>query len=175
MQNGLIHIYFGDGKGKTTAAFGLALRAAGRKKKALISQFLKSADSGERIAVDLIEGITLMPCLDKVSFACDMDEQEKQDMHIYYTSQLKRADELARLGQYDMLILDEVLPAVETGLIEKEVLLEIMDNKPQELELVLTGRCSDSEILDRADYLSEIKELRHPFKDGVKARLGIEK
>lgn len=175
MQNGMIHIYCGNGKGKTTAAFGLALRAAGRKKKVLISQFLKSNDSGERTAIDLIEGITLMPCLDKVNFTGDMDEQEKQDMHIYYTSQLKRADELAKLGQYDMLILDEVLVAVETGLIEKSELLDIIDNKPEGLELVMTGNCSDEEIMNKADYLSEIKELRHPYRDGAGARIGIEK
>ena len=171
-MKGLIHIYCGDGKGKTTAAVGLAVRAAGHGKRELFLQFMKDGTSGEfRVLAD-IPGITVFPGEKGVKFAWSMSEQEKEDARTLQNKRLKDAAEMAE--DYDLLILDEAVGTCEAGFLDKDVLCSFLDDKPESLEVVLTGRSPGRELSERADYISEIKKIRHPFDRGIKAREGIE-
>lgn len=174
MDDGMVHVYYGNGKGKTSAAFGLAMRASGRGKRVLIAQFLKSNDSGERIAAKLINNMTLLPCPDRVTFTDEMTEQEKSDMHIYYDSLFNRAVDMAVRDKYDVIILDEVLTAIYAGLLEKSKLVDLLKERDEQLEVVMTGCCADDDIIEYADYASKIEAVKHPYNSGTPARIGIE-
>lgn len=169
MEKGLVHIYTGDGKGKTTAAFGLAVRCASYGKKVVVYQFLKSTPSGELCACEKI-GIKVIrsAVTDKFWFA--MTDEEKQ--------QTKDRAKESLLHIYDepccLLILDEVLCLADLGIISVQELIDIVKNKPNSTELVLTGRGMPDEITDLADYISEIKCVKHPYEKNIDAREGIE-
>ncbi|WP_101877737.1 cob(I)yrinic acid a,c-diamide adenosyltransferase [Lachnoclostridium edouardi] len=171
---GLIHIYCGDGKGKTTASMGLALRAAGREKKVLIARFLKSQDSGEVKALSYVPNITVLPCEKFFGFTFSMSEETKKEAQVYYTALLENAWKKAKKEKYHMLILDEMMAACTSGLVSRDKVEELIKQKPEYLEVVLTGRAPWPEILQLADYVSEIQMVKHPFTRGVKARNGIE-
>lgn len=170
----MIHIYCGDGKGKTTAAVGLAVRAAGRGKKIVIARFLKTDDSGEVAILRRIPEITLLPCTKTFGFYFQMSREQKLEAGAYYQELLKKAWSIAKEQSADMLVLDEIMAACNYNLVEEKRLLEFLDGKEEKLEVILTGR-NPSEILKKkADYVSEIIKRKHPFDNGVGARLGIE-
>lgn len=171
-MKGLVHIYFGDGKGKTTAAMGLAVRAAGSGFNVLILQFLKNGKTGELASLKRLENVTVIRGKGGMKFVCNMSEKEKKEALRIHTENLKEAMEQAE--NYQMVILDEALGACACGLLDHNLLCGFLDNKPEGLEVVLTGRNPSQELLDRADYISEIKKLRHPYDKGVLARKGIE-
>ena len=168
----MIHIYYGDGKGKTTAAVGLAVRAAGAGLKVHFTQFLKDNTGNERKILKEISGITIAESPDRIPFFVKMTEEEKRDFAAF-SEKLFQEAELAALWA-DVVILDEVLDAINIGFIPKERMIEFMKNKPKEVELVLTGHEPNEELLTIADYCSEIRAVKHPFKLGVYARKGIE-
>lgn len=171
-MNGLIHIYTGEGKGKTTAAIGLAVRMAGNESRVLFSQFLKDGSSGEILLLQQIEGIDCMVYPYKVDFIKRMNREElsitKQRQREYFRKIVQKAQ------KYDMLILDEFCPAYYYDMIDREKALEFLKNKPEKTEIVLTGRNADSELIALADYVSEIRKVKHPFDKGIRARRGIE-
>lgn len=171
-MKGYIHIYCGDGKGKTTAAVGLAVRACGAGWRVVFAQFLKGPDSAERLALGKLPGITLARVPESVKFTFQMDAAEKDQAALFCAEQLKEAFELAQNA--DLLILDEAFGAVSSGLLEETSLLEAIQKKPEGLELVMTGRNPGERILQTADYISEIIKRKHPFDEGVTARKGIE-
>ncbi|MEY8338306.1 cob(I)yrinic acid a,c-diamide adenosyltransferase [Lachnospiraceae bacterium 62-35] len=171
---GLVHIYCGDGKGKTTAALGLALRAAGRKKKVLIVRFLKTDDSGEVSILKRIPEITLIPCEKTFGFLSSMSEETKKEAIEWYGKLLERAISMAIENTWDMLVMDEAVTACEKKVIEEDRLLWFLKNRPDRLEAVLTGRDPSDRLLSEADYISHIQAVRHPYEKGVKARKGIE-
>lgn len=171
-EEGKIHLYWGDGKGKTTAALGLALRAAGRGKRVLICRFLKTDDSGEIPALRNIPGITVMPCRKTFGFTFQMSGEEKKEARAYYTRQFREACE--RAAEADLLILDEILAAGRSGLVDREGINAFLEAKPFGLEIVLTGRNPWEELLARADYITEMRCVRHPYEMGIGAREGIE-
>ncbi len=173
MQNrGLIQIYVGDGKGKTTAAVGSAVRAAGADKKVAFVQFLKSNAGNERKILSKIDNITLFDAPESVPFFFQMNAAQQKD---YRIMQNNTFDEAAlNASRYDMLILDEVLDTVDLGIIDANKVLSFMRSKPQNLELILTGHRADESFITLADYVSEVRALKHPFDKGVPARLGIE-
>ncbi len=171
-ERGLIHIYCGDGKGKTTAALGLAVRAAGRGKRVLISRFLKTEDSGEVEVLRSIPGITVVPCRKTFGFLFRMTPEQKREAAVYFQQQLEQAAEAA--GDYDLLILDEIMASVNGGVVREESLLQFLKNKPEHLEVVLTGRGPSEQLMETADYISEIRAVRHPYEKGIAAREGIE-
>lgn len=171
---GLIHVYCGDGKGKTTAALGLAVRAAGADKNVIIVQFLKGGDSSELNSLRKISNITILRNKEDLGFLFNMNEQAKLKCCEMHNNNLLTALSQVNFNKCDMLILDEVTYAYEFNLVNKELIENLLENKPEHLELVITGRNPDSLFIDNADYISEINEKRHPYKNGVAARRGIE-
>ena len=173
MQNGLIHIYHGDGKGKTTAAVGLAVRCAGGGGKVLFCQFLKDGKSCEYFCLKNIENITLAPCLEDVKFTFMMNEEEKKAAAKFYNDLFENAVKSA--ADYDLLVLDEVLDVVNVGFLSRERLENFIENKPRSLEVVLTGRDPSDKLCEKADYITEMKKIKHPYDRGVQARKLIDK
>ena len=178
LKKGLVQIYTGDGKGKTTAAFGLALRAAGQGNKVLIYQFLKppSLDIGERFALQLgavrirVESLDVEWDMTK-SFE---DPQQVAKMQAAISSALKRIAETAEKRFYDVLILDEIVLCFSKGLAKLEDIKDIIDRRERGVEIVMTGRGASEELIAMADLVTEMKNIKHPFDKGMKGRRGIE-
>lgn len=171
---GLVHIYHGDGKGKTTAAIGLAVRASGRGMRVLILRLLKTDDSGEVDTLRQIAGITVIPCDRTFGFVSRMSDEQKKEAAEYYTAKLKEAFQKTREEKYDMLIVDEMMAACNYRMVPEQVVLDFLDHKPKQLEIVMTGRDPSEQLKQRADYITEMRMEQHPYKKGVNARVGIE-
>ncbi len=178
LEKGLVQIYTGDGKGKTTAAFGLALRAAGQGNKVLIYQFLKplSLDIGERFALQLgavrirVEALDLPWDMAK-SFD---DEKAVAEMVSAIKEVLERIAQTAQMRFYDVLILDEIVYCLSKGLAELQDIKNIIDRKDPAVEIVLTGRGATNELTVLADLVTEMKNVKHPFDKGLTSRRGID-
>lgn len=171
---GLIHIYCGDGKGKTTASVGAAVRAAGSGKKVVIKRFLKNDQSGEVEVLKKIPEITLLPCTRQFGFSWKMSPQEREEAKTYYNEELEKAWKMALNQDSDMLILDEAVGACSLGFINEERLLALISSKPEKLEVILTGRNPSKALLASADYVTEMVMRAHPYTRGIPARKGIE-
>ncbi len=169
----MIHIYCGDGKGKTTCAFGLALRAAGRGLGVVVAQFLKTGDSGERMALGQVPAVTLLELPDQMKFTFAMDETEKSAAANDAVRLLDEAEKALEDG-CGMAVLDECCSAVSTGMLPAERIAAFLDRWGTEKEIILTGRDPDPVLTQRADYITEMKKVRHPFDQGTPARKGIE-
>lgn len=174
MRQGLVHIYCGDGKGKTSAAVGLAVRAAGRGMKVLVVRFLKTENSGEVEVLRSIPGITVTPCDRTFGFVFRMNEEQKAEAAEYYQKRFETAEKEAESGNYDLLILDEILASCNYGMVQEQSVLEFLHTKPAGLEVVLTGRDPSEKMVEQADYVSEIHMVKHPYQKGIPARKGIE-
>ena len=170
----MVHIYCGEGKGKTTAAMGLAVRMAGSGGKVIIFQFLKDNSSSERLALEKIRGIDLMRGYENVKFTFRMSKEEKRDARIFYEEKLDEIRSLINNERYDMVILDEVIGAVDKRIVRTEKIIEFIEGSRPDTEIVMTGRGPCSELLARADYVTEMKKLNHPYDRGISARRGIE-
>jgi len=178
LKKGLVQIYTGDGKGKTTAAFGLALRAAGQGNKVLIYQFLKppSLDIGERFALQLGAVRIRIESLD-IDWDMSKSPEDKQTVAEVKTAiqdALKRISETAEKRFYDVLILDEIIYCLSKNLAKFEDIKRIIDKRAPGVEIVLTGRDASKELIELADLVTEMKNIKHPFDKGVPARRGIE-
>jgi len=175
VEKGLVHIYTGDGKGKTSSAFGLALRAWGRGFGICIAQFLKSQQTGEIIAFERMkERVHIIRC-DKINkFTWQMTQQEKQCLCEEHDEMFIRIKQLLLTEKIDVLILDEVIGAINSGTFDLQKLVDFIQNKPEQLEVVLTGRNAPKKLVSMADYVSEIVCIKHPFDKGICARTGIE-
>lgn len=172
---GLIHIYCGDGKGKTTAAVGLAVRCAGRGNKVLLVQFLKSRDSGELYSLAKLPYIEVMRGKESKKFTFQMNEEEKHALLIEHNKMFEQVLAKIKNGGYSLLILDEVIGALNAKVFEMPKLIEFLRHKPENLEVVLTGRNPAPELVEIADYVSEMRKVKHPMDKGIMAREGIEK
>ena len=169
---GKIHIYFGNGKGKTTAAVGQIVRAAGYGLDVLVFQFLKNNSSNESRILEQIPNITCLPGREKIKFANQMNSEEKAELKHYNT---KALDEIIKFcSPFDVLFLDEVLCAVELGLLNEDKLLSFLKHKPRGLEIIMTGHDISERMLAAADYVTEMNKIKHPFDEGTSAREGIE-
>lgn len=241
-MNGLVHIYCGDGKGKTTAALGLALRAAGNGVPVVIARFLKNDGSGEVGILENVPGVYLFHCERQFGFTWTMSEEQKAEAGEYFTGLFERAwemgcktarEDVEGAGKADgcmagenwgsdsvsdgssrrdtgvcdtgasisespvsgapvsgspasapltsppceiraLLVLDEIMAAVNSGFVANESLLAALDHRPDGLEVVLTGRGPSEELLSRADYVTEMRAVKHPYEKGVGARKGVE-
>ena len=171
-MSGLIHIYCGDGKGKTTAAMGLAIRAAGSGRRVLILQFLKDGRSSEFASLAHVPNIEVIPQTRRFGFTWPLSEEEKAQARDYNSALLE--DAFARAGDFDLLVLDEAVGACTSGMIGEVRLLALLEARPAELEVVLTGRGPSQALLDAAGDATEMVKRKHPFDQGTPAREGIE-
>jgi len=166
----MIHIYTGDGKGKTTAAMGLAIRAAGRGKKVVIVQFLKGRDTGELHSLGLIPNITVI----RNSEAKGFFHTVPPDIRFKITEENNGNLKAALALPYDIIVLDEVFAAYDLKAVDRKAVDDLLHSFSPEKELVLTGRNPPQHFCDVADYISEIHKVKHPYDRGVQAREGIE-
>lgn len=168
------HIYYGDGKGKTTAAIGLAVRAAGSKMKVLFVQFLKTEFSGERHILSHTENVTLTFCPLELKFTFDMDDKEKAQAAKIFKGIFDNAVTTALTEKYDMVVLDEVFEAINAHMLSESEVYEFITNAPSSMEIVMTGHNPPQKFMDCADYITEFKKIKHPYDRGITVRIGIE-
>jgi len=178
LEKGLVQIYTGEGKGKTTAAFGLALRAAGQGNKVLIYQFLKppSLDIGERFALQLGAVRIRVEALDvEWDMAKSFEDPEQvAKAQAAISEALERLAETGEKRFYDVLILDEIVFCLSKGLAKLEDVKDVIDRRDRRVEVVLTGRGANKDLIALADLVTEMKNVKHPFDKGVSARRGVE-
>ena len=174
-EKGLVIVYTGNGKGKTTAALGMALRAVGYEHKVCMLQFIKGSwhygeiDSSKKLEPNF----ELIPV--GKGFVGILDDNSPREEHEKYAAEaVKICREKIFSGKYDIVILDEVNYAINLDLIDVQEIIKIIKEKPSELDLVLTGRNVKDEIVELADLVTEMKEIKHPFKSGIKAKKGID-
>lgn len=170
-MKGFIHVYTGNGKGKTTAALGLALRAAGAGKRVFIGQFVKGMHYSELNMLAQIPNITIK------QFGRDCFIYQKPAPEDYDVARkgLKECEKILQSGEYDVVVLDEATIALYYGLFSFEELKRIVVNRAAPVEVIITGRYAPQELLDIADLVTEMKEIKHYYSKGVDARVGIEK
>ena len=173
-KKGLVHIYCGEGKGKTTAATGLAVRMAGYGEKILFTRFLKNESSGELKILDRIEEIEVLHLPRSFGFYNTLNEEQKADLKKMYRAMWEAVKTKIKEEHYNMLVMDEVLHAVRYELITENELVEFLRERPDDLEVVLTGRDPSERLCGEADYISEIRKIKHPYDKGIMARKGIE-
>ena len=173
-MKGYIQVYTGKGKGKTTAAFGLALRAAGAGMKVFIAQFLKGKEYSELKSIRKFEDLITVRQYGRGRFIRKGSNPDREDI-ILAAEGLKEVIEILKSGEYQLVILDEANIAVHFNLFPVSELLKIMDAKPDHVELVITGRNADTRVLERADLVTEMCAVKHYYDRGVRERTGIEK
>jgi cob(I)alamin adenosyltransferase len=171
MREGYVQVYTGNGKGKTTAALGLALRAAGAGMKVFIAQFIKEERCSEHLA---LERFGEMIACRQYGRGLIMKAPSEEDIAASREG-MREINEAVRSGAYDVVILDEVNVAVSLGLVGVEEVLALMREKPRSVELVLTGRNAHEAVIKEADLVTEMREIKHYYQNGVGARRGIEK
>ncbi len=167
----MIHLYCGDGKGKTTAAVGLAVRAAGSGMRVLFMQFFKSGKSSEVTALEKLGIVTAHPGVHYGRYK-SLDDGKKAEVRDSYDELLN--DVIAHAVEYDLIILDEAVSTYGYAMIDREQLMEFLRQEGSRREIVLTGRDPLPELTDAADYVTEMKKVKHPFDGGIAARQGIE-
>ncbi|MEG1537548.1 MAG: cob(I)yrinic acid a,c-diamide adenosyltransferase [Clostridiales bacterium] len=173
-MSGLIHIYTGDGKGKTTAAVGLAIRAAGCGRQVVFVQFLKGRSSGEIEILSQIPQITILRNSKNYGFYKNLNQEVRVQIKQEHDLHLHQALALVQQGCCEMLILDEVIAAYRWEAVERSLLDAVLCDGLRDVELVLTGRNAPAHFIAAADYVSEINHIKHPFDQGIRAREGIE-
>ena len=172
LSKGYVQLYTGDGKGKTTAALGLALRASGRGLHTYIGQFMKGQRYGELEALRDHPFITL----EQYGNPRCIHREEVTAQHVNEARQgLARARKAMLSGKYDLVVLDEVNVAIWFGVLSTEDVLAFLEAKPEHVEVVLTGRRAPQALIDRADLVTEMREVKHYYREGVTARPGIER
>ena len=174
-KNGLTIVYTGKGKGKTTAALGIALRATGYKKKICMIQFIKGSwHYGEMGSSKRLEPEFEMVAIGK-GFVGIIDDKSPKEGHQKIAKEAIRiSNEKMQSGKYDIVILDEVNYAVNLNLISLDDVLNLIKSKPENMDLVLTGNYAKEEVIEVADLVTEMKEIKHPFQKGIKAKEGID-
>lgn len=175
MEKGLIQVYTGDGKGKTTAAIGQAVRAIGRGYKVYMVQFLKGGDSGELHTVKRLEPDFKIYRFEKNrGFFWTLSDEEKRELKREIDEAFEFVKKVIETNECDILILDEIMGVIQNGLLTVEQVLELLEKKPISMEIILTGRNVPKEIEEKADLVTEMKMIKHPFQKGIGGRLGIE-
>jgi len=170
--SGGVHVYTGEGKGKTTAAFGLAMRASGRGLSVLIIQFMKGRpDCGENVSAKRLPGVKVEQYGGENLVSQDGITERDRELA---RKAIKRAEKAVKSGEVDLLILDEANVAVHFGLIAVKDLIGLIDSRPSKMDIVITGRYAKPEIIAKAEYVTEMLATKHPYDSGRKARPGIE-
>jgi len=171
-MKGYIQIYTGNGKGKTTAAIGLAVRAAGHNKNCFIGQFMKGREYGElktlrKIPQIELEQFGISKCITKEEVSEEYKKKSKKALEKCKSKMLS--------GKYEIIILDEINVSIWFGLIKEKDVLDLIEKKPENVELILTGRYAPESIIEKADLVTEMKNIKHYYDNGVNARDGIER
>ena len=159
------HLYFGDGKGKTTAAVGIAVRAAGSNLKVLFVQFLKTEFSGERHVLSHTENVTLTFCPADLKFTFQMNEKEKAQAAKIFKGIFEK---------YDMVVFDEIIDAINAEMLTESEVVEFITNAPSSMEIIMTGHNPSQKMIDLCDYVTEFKKIKHPYDRGITGRIGVE-
>ncbi len=167
-----LHIYTGDGKGKTTASVGLALRALGQGKKVVFCQFFKYGTSGEVKPLQTFDNLTYIKSNKVIPVVYRMTEEDKPEAKKCFSELFDKAVSLAT--ECDMVVFDEILSTYNFGFLDKEYVIKTLTKLKDHCEVVLTGREPADELCEIADYISNIQSIKHPYDRGVKARKGIE-
>lgn len=171
-MKGYVQVYTGNGKGKTTAALGLALRAAGAGLRVFIAQFLKQGDYSE---IKALQKFSDQITIEQFGLGRFIKGRPSDDDIEAAAEGCLEIEKVLKKGEHDIVVLEEANVAVSCGLFDKKRLLELIDMKPDHVEIVVTGRYACEELIERADLVTEMVEVRHYFKEGVMARTGIEK
>jgi cob(I)alamin adenosyltransferase len=171
LKKGFVHVYTGNGKGKTTAALGLALRAAGAGLKVFVAQFAKGIETGE---VKLLAKFPRQITIKQFGARSFIRGHAVTKDRIRAAEALETVKEVIAAGRYDVVILDELCVVCDLKLISTKTVLDIITGRPGYMEVIITGRNAPKEIVETADLVTEMKEIRHYFNSGVKARKGIE-
>lgn len=172
----MTELYVGEGKGKTTASIGLAIRAAGHKIPVYFYQFMKNGSSGEIEILKSIPGIEVKYPPVFYGFAKNMTKAQKEEMRVYYADMLESVRRVIKAHEenFVVIVLDEVIHACNHQLLSETLLCELLERCSSNIEMILTGRNPSQVLLNLADYVSEVKKVKHPFDQGVPARKGIE-
>lgn len=170
----MVHIYHGDGKGKTTAAFGLALRALGNGWHVGILQFLKGTPTGEVTALEQMKNVSVRRNTQDFGFFSNMSQREREEMTAMQNKNLQAMLDEIKQGKYDMVILDELCAAYNQESVERDLVKELLELAKGRIELVITGRNPHDDLMAYADYVTQMQQERHPFEKGVMARQGVE-
>lgn len=171
MRTGCVQVYTGNGKGKTTAAVGLAVRAAGHGFRTYIGQFMKGQSYGE---LELLRNHLLITIEQYGDTRCIRREDVSAEDIARARRGLERAERVMTSGRYEIVVLDEINVAAWFGLVSIEEVLTVLDQRPAHVELILTGRHAAAEVLERADLVTEMMEVTHYYRRGIRAREGIE-
>lgn len=177
MEKGCIQLYYGDGKGKTTAAMGQIVRCVGHGFKVLVYQFLKEPTSGEVAILKSLPGVEYIANEGKIPFLFNLTPEQQEYYQQIFLKKFYEVKEKMLSGEYDLVVLDEVIDAYQLGTLPKEELHELMDKRPAQTELVITGHqygMSLDELFKRADYVTKFVKEKHPFDQGLGCRKGIE-
>jgi cob(I)alamin adenosyltransferase len=174
LTKGCVQVYTGNGKGKTTAALGLAFRAMGRGMRTYIGQFMKGQLYGELKAASMVPGNITIEQYGRDTFVHVTIPPDAEDVRLAQAG-LAKAIEAICSGKYDIVVLDEITTALYFHLISLEEILTVVANKPENMELVITGRYAPQELIDEADLVTEMKEVKHYYQKGINARDGIER
>ena len=169
-KKGLVHIYTGNGKGKTTTALGLALRANGCELKVIVIQFMKFEECCEHTTLKKLDIEYRLFGREGFVNKNNLTEEDKK----LAEDGLKFAEDSIHSEEYDIVILDEILMALNFGLLNEDSLIDLLRNKSEKLEIILTGRGASQKIIEIADIVTEMKEIKHPYKKGIRARKGID-
>lgn len=175
LEKGLIHIYTGDGKGKTTAAVGQGTRTSGGGYKVLMTQFLKGDDTGELYSIEkMAPNFEIKRFASIKNFYRNLDEAGRQQVQQEANDGIKFIQTALEEECYNLIIMDEIMAVLYLEIIPVEVVVNLLKNKPEHVEMILTGRNAPEELIQLADYVTEMKMIKHPFQQGIYARKGIE-
>ncbi len=169
----MLHLYIGDGKGKTTAAMGLALRAAGTGYAVVVGQFLKNGSSGEIKALSAMDQVEVLSYAGVVKFTFQMTEEELTREKERYPLYLRSLVSMAVQKRAKVVVLDEIIDAINAQLLELDQVLAALEDL-EDCDVVMTGRNPEDLLVEKADYVTEMKKIKHPYDKGIVARKGIE-
>ena len=170
----MLQIYYGNGKGKTTATVGIAVRAAGAGMNVIFMQFLKDGTSSEISILNKLENITVTACKSCDSFLYSMNDEQKKTVRSQHDEMLKTACTELKSGTVDMVILDEAIDAYDMGMLCREAVERMIDEYADSAEIIMTGHSLPEFFIEKAGYITETTAVKHPFNDGISARKGIE-
>lgn len=174
LKEGYVQVYTGNGKGKTTAAMGLAFRAAGDGMEVKAVQFLKSWKTGELESAKRFDNLEILRFEKVKGFTWELNEEELAQLKAEVRVGFDFVKGLVETRGCDILILDEVMASISGGFIGEDEIVELIEKKPKDMELILTGRNVPEKIMEKADLITEMREIKHYYKKGVPAREGIE-